>query len=124
MYSGCHNIKKMDISYYNIALVVNVSSWCKNCYSLKAVIIRSFGENYVLDNNSFTSCYKMLGTTNTTYNPNGEQGYVYVPRDMIETLQTATNWSALQFKALEDYTKDGTTTGEFDDEKAGIVYDN
>jgi hypothetical protein len=41
---------------------------------------------------------------------------------MIDTLSSATNWSAFatQFRALEDYTKDGTTTGEFDDEKAGI----
>ena len=34
-------------------------------------------------------------------------------------LQAATNWStyAAQFRALEDYTVDGTTTGELDETK-------
>lgn len=49
-------------------------------------------------------------------------GYVLVPRDLIATYQTATNWSAIysggtQFLALEDYTVDGTTTGLLDDTK-------
>ena len=124
MYRNCNKTKKIDISHYNISSTSRVDNWCSQCYSLTAVIIRSFGENYVLDNSSFTSCYKMLGKTDATYNPNGEQGYVYVPRNMVDILNAKTNWSELQFKALEDYTKDGTTTGEFDDEKAGIVYDN
>lgn len=42
-------------------------------------------------------------------------GYIYVPRDLITTYQAATNWStySAQFRALEDYTDDGTITGEF-----------
>lgn len=46
-------------------------------------------------------------------------GHVYVPRDLISTYQTATNWSTFYaanpdlFRALEDYTDDGTVTGEF-----------
>ena len=46
--------------------------------------------------------------------------YVYVPRDLISSYQTATNWSSVYaahgdiFRPLEDYTVDGTTTGEFD----------
>ena len=43
-------------------------------------------------------------------------GYIYVPAALLETYKTATNWStyAAQFRALEDYTKDGTVTGELD----------
>ena len=47
-------------------------------------------------------------------------GYVYVPEDLIETYQAATNWithygtNPHLFRALEDYTVDGTTTGELD----------
>lgn len=43
-------------------------------------------------------------------------GYVYVPRSLVDSYKTANNWSAYasQFRALEDYTVDGTTTGELD----------
>lgn len=49
----------------------------------------------------------------------GGQGYIYVPRALVDTYKAATNWStyAAQFRALEDYTVDGTTTGEFDPTK-------
>lgn len=43
-------------------------------------------------------------------------GYIYVPSALVDSYKTATNWStfANQFRALEDYTVDGTVTGEFD----------
>lgn len=51
----------------------------------------------------------------------GEDGaHVFVPRDLIESYQTATNWSALYatnpnvFQPLEDYTIDGTINGDID----------
>lgn len=46
-------------------------------------------------------------------------GYIYVPKSLIEGYKVATNWSAYadQFRALEDYTVDGTTTGELDESK-------
>lgn len=51
---------------------------------------------------------------------------VYVPRDLISTYQSATNWSTyyangvVVFKALEDYTIDGTVSGRFDYDKIGL----
>ena len=46
-------------------------------------------------------------------------GYIYVPAVLIDSYKAATNWStyAAQFRALEDYTVDGTTTGELDETK-------
>ena len=52
-------------------------------------------------------------------------GYIYVPRallsdtDETKDYRRATNWStfAAQFRALEDFTVDGTTTGELDETK-------
>lgn len=46
-------------------------------------------------------------------------GYIYVPAALIDSYKTATNWStyAAQFRALEDYTVDGTTTGDLDETK-------
>lgn len=121
MFYRCTKATKIDITKFNFSSTSSSNKLCSGCFKLKAFIIRSFGASYVLSSNSFGSCYFMLGQTHSTYNPNGEQGYIYVPRAMIETLQNETNWSAMQFRALEDYTKDGTTTGEFDDEKAGLV---
>ncbi len=46
-------------------------------------------------------------------------GYIYVPAALVDSYKTATNWTtyADQFRALESYTVDGTTTGELDPTK-------
>ncbi len=43
-------------------------------------------------------------------------GYIYVPSALINSYKSNTYWSqyANQFRALEDYTVDGTVTGAFD----------
>lgn len=45
----------------------------------------------------------------------GIRNDILAPRSLIDSYKVATNWSnyADQFKAIEDYTVDGTTTGEF-----------
>lgn len=52
-----------------------------------------------------------------------KKGYIYVPSALVDSYKSATNWSELanQFRALEDYTVDGTTTGELDPDKIGGV---
>lgn len=46
-------------------------------------------------------------------------GYIYVPSALVDSYKVATNWVtyANQFRALEDYTVDGTITGELDETK-------
>lgn len=46
-------------------------------------------------------------------------GYIYVPRALVDSYKTAENWStfASQFRALEDYTVDGTVTGDLGESK-------
>ncbi len=80
-----------------------------NCKALKTVVIR---------NNTMCT----LGTTSAFSNCtliNGTGGYIYVPSSLIDTYKTATNWVtyASKFRALEDYTVDGTTTGALDESK-------
>ena len=43
-------------------------------------------------------------------------GYIFVPASLVDSYKTATNWSAYanQIRAIEDYTVDGTVTGELD----------
>lgn len=80
----------------------------KNCQSLTALVMR-ITRLITLENvNAFEGTPIASGT-----------GYIYIPSALIPTFQTATNWStfANQFRALEDYTVDGTVTGEFDRSK-------
>lgn len=46
-------------------------------------------------------------------------GYIYVPAALIDSYKAASGWStcATQFRALEDYTVDGTITGALDESK-------
>ena len=91
-----------------------------NCAKLTSVIIRS-NTMCALDTiTAFNNCYHFHGTVDATYNPDGlKDGYIYVPRALIEDYKVATNWTTLatQFRALEDYTVDGTITGELDESK-------
>ena len=78
------------------------------CRGLRTLILRS--ETMVtLDNvSAFTTCYRMLGTKNSGFNPNGERlGFVYVPRARLEEYQADATWiknlETTQFRAIEDY---------------------
>ena len=80
-----------------------------NCYELKTVILRSetmctLGQH----NEPFYNTPIAKGT-----------GYIYVPRALIDTYTADSVWSTFadQFRALEDYTVDGTITGELDSSK-------
>jgi hypothetical protein len=47
----------------------------------------------------------------------GGEGWVYVPRALVDGYAKATNWVTVangRFRALEDYTVDGTISGELD----------
>lgn len=85
-----------------------------NCYTLKALVLRGAAVATLANVNALTNCYWLKGTTNMIYNPNGGQGYVYVPADLVETYAATTNWvsAGVQFRALDDYTLDGTPAGE------------
>ncbi len=78
------------------------------CSELKTLILRSSGICKLSVANSFNSTLIANGT-----------GYIYVPSALIESYKTAANWStyAAQFRALEDYTVDGTATGALDETK-------
>lgn len=79
------------------------------CSALTELILRKTSSVCTLSN--------VNGVNNT---PIGQgTGYVYVPAALIESYKTATNWVtfANQFRALENYTVDGTITGELDENK-------
>ena len=121
--NGCYNLKKLDINSFEMDCLDYDFS---DCYSLKALIIREFKVDPVdlYGEEVFSGCYHFFGTVNSTYNPEGlKDGYIYIPRENIEAFQESSFFTEynIQVRALEDYTLDGTTTGEFDDAKAGLV---
>ena len=84
------------------------------CRGLKALILRSPTMVTLANTNAFTTCYRILGTKNAGFNPNGEKiGFIYVPKallsddDETKDYRRATNWSddtlVTQFRAIEDY---------------------
>ena len=82
------------------------------CNALSCIILRKEDTVSILENvSAFSETHFAIG---------GTGGNVYVPSALIEQYQQATNWSTLYaagtciFKPLEDYTIDGTTTGEMD----------
>ena len=79
-----------------------------SCTALKAVILPGNKVCVLPSNNAFNISSIAKGT-----------GYVYVPAALVDSYKTATNWStfATQFRALEDYTVDGTIDGELDESK-------
>lgn len=81
-----------------------------NCSKLNALALRSQSLCSLAHSNSFSGTPISSGT-----------GYIYVPSSLVDTYKSKTNWStyATQFRALEDYTVDGTITGELDADKIG-----
>lgn len=81
----------------------------KGCTTLSALILRSESSVCRL---AMTSAFDSTPISSAS-------GYIYVPKLLIEDYKVATNWStyADQFRALEDYTVDGTVTGELDESK-------
>ena len=79
--------------------------------------------NYFLPYCQSKGCSLLLRNTSGVCSLGGTNGLhnvtIYVPASLIDSYKAATNWStyADQFRALEDYTVDGTTTGELDETK-------
>lgn len=109
-FNGSSSLKKADFLNLN-----HISSYAfSKCSALDTLILRS---------NTMCTLETHYGLDNTAIR--NKNGYIYVPRALLsdddETMdyRRATNWSefATQFRALEDYTVDGTTTGELDSTK-------
>lgn len=98
------SLKKVEYNY----LKQVVANAFNGCTSFNALVIR--GDSLATLAN--------ISAFNNTPIANGT-GYIYVPSALIEDYKVATNWVTFadQFRALEDYTVDGTTTGELDESK-------
>ena len=121
-FSQCFNCESID---FGKVTSIGNSAFYK-CHSLKALILRSKTLCTLVGASTFNQCYRINGTRDYEYNPDGvKDGYFYVPRTLLsdddetKDYRRATNWSpkADRFRALEDYTVDGTITGALDPNK-------
>lgn len=104
VFYGCYGLTTADFS-----MVTSIESHVfYNCSKLTTIVLRSETVAALSNKSAFTNTPIASGT-----------GYIYVPKALIDTYKTAANWStyAAQFRALEDYTVDGTTTGALDESK-------
>ena len=94
----------------NLPAVTSIeTSAFQGCLELTSLILRVTTQVCTLSSaNAFSNTPIASGT-----------GYIYVPAALVDSYKTATNWTtyANQFRALESYTVDGTTTGELDPTK-------
>jgi hypothetical protein len=110
MFFNCTALETADLPN----VTVSGTNGFSDCKALKTVMLRS---------TTMCSLQNVGVFNNTPFATNGTGGRCLVPRSLIESYQTATNWSTLYaagtctFLALEDYTIDGTITGEIDWDK-------
>lgn len=103
-FKGCTNLEKIDFGLFYGTFGSNCFS---DCHNLKAIIFRS--EDGFFDG--------MWGIPFNDSTITSGTGYIYVPSKMLVTYQEDYPDYANQFRALEDYTVDGTIGGELDETK-------
>ena len=108
MFYGCTSLEYVEFGNSYGGGAVNNNAFY-NCSSLTAIVFRGSRVVHSLSNTSALTGTPIASGT----------GYIYVPDSIKATYKTATNWAtyANQFRSLEDYTVDGTVTGELDPTK-------
>ena len=123
---NCYALKTIDL--HNVQSI-DEYSLC-NCYALETIDLHNVQsiERYgiygcsvliALIMRSTNLCTLTSDTGMSATGISSKKGYIYVPKALVDSYKTATNWSvyANQIRALEDYTVDGTITGELDESK-------
>lgn len=110
-FNGNKNMKVADFNAPGIFM----GGTFGNCSSLVALVLRAESRCGLYNTSALGGTPIANGT-----------GYIYVPRSMLDEYTGYTgyaNWSAFgtQFRAIEDYTVDGTIMGELDYEKMGVT---
>lgn len=94
----CHKLKSITVP-----LVKNLgNSVFGSCYPLIKVLIEQTDAICRLSSTgTFSSCYHILGKTNSTHNPNGDKdGYIYVPASRLAEYKVATNWASVETQII------------------------
>lgn len=99
-FQNCYVIQKIDLPSVSKIYSYSFSGTFEKCYKLTALILRN-PTPVILDeaSNLFKNCPINIGGYS------GLEGYIYVPKALVEQYKVATNWSvyADKFRAIEDY---------------------
>lgn len=101
-FATCTALIRADFTVLT-SLSANAFSTCR---ILNTIILRSNTIVTLANINVFNTCDHIHGTVDATYNPDGaKDGYIYVPRALVDSYKSATNWSTFadQIRAIEDY---------------------
>lgn len=123
---GCSNLT--EVSYQNIS---SVGGTC--FYQCTKLVRADFGPKMkTLNGSSLAYCSKLqhlvlrypdgvVTIATNTFSGANFDGYVYVPAALKDSYESNANWTSYggkpTFRALEDYTVDGTITGALDESK-------
>lgn len=119
-FTGCTALEWVDI------LRIHGGNSYNGCNNMKVIIMRRPTLQALSTNNSAWD----FSLNETPFDPdwaNATGGFCLVPSALVSEYQAATNWSVLYeagtctFLPLEEYTVDGTTTGEIDWDKLNAV---
>ena len=99
-FQGCSSLKIIDLPALS-----KIKTGGLQCQNLIALLLRKNSVCTLENTNAFQGAI-VNGT-----------GYIYVPSALIDSYKAAANWSnfADQFRSLEEWTVDGTVTGELSD---------
>ena len=103
---SCSSLTMLDLPSLT---AINGFDQFNSCTSLRALVLR---------NTDAVCTLNISRTFKDTPIENGT-GYIYVPRALVDSYKAATNWStyADQIRAVEDYTVDGTISGDMNKTK-------
>lgn len=109
-FSTCSKLRLVD---FHVTTTIGANAFTSDT-KLSALILRGNEVSTLINTNALkgSSAYQNTMIAKGT-------GYIYVPSALVEDYKVASNWStfAAQFRALEDYTVDGTISGELDESK-------
>lgn len=99
-FESCYNLPKLDLPSVNQIENKSYEHPFGSCWKLTTLILRA---NQVVQLTDSTKLFNDCPINNGGYN--GRQGYIYVPKALLEDYKVATNWSvyADRFRAIEDY---------------------
>ena len=107
-FDGCRRLDIIDTGLNDSTNYTSINRVISGTNALRHFVIRR------------TSMVALATSPSNAFGSLVNSGYVYVPSNLLSTYQAATNWSTLaaaRWRALEDYTVDGTITGDLDPSK-------
>ena len=100
----CEKLEKIDLGYKHSTVYEGAFT---DCHRLKTMIFRGQNpERITIDiTKALSGCYFMLKEQNSEYNPDGEIGYFYVPRDLLDAYKASIAFKnhVDQIRVIEDY---------------------